>query len=89
MTNPTRIGISNGGKPIDLDKAGVTDEEYEELKSLKAPLSIFIKVIETSNDKYPAEYKGKEAQDKYMQKHIALANLIWSKSEDNVRIKLI
>ena len=51
--------------------------------TLKAPLSIFIKVIEMSNDKYPAEYKGEEAQDKYMQKHIELANLIWSKSEDN------
>ena len=88
MTNPTRIGTSNNGKSIDLDKAGVTNKEFEEAKTLKAPLKLFAKVIEMSNDKYPAEYKGEEAQDKYMQKHIELANLIWSKSESNGDFKL-
>ena len=69
------MGKSNSGKQINLTHAGITPEQFEEAKTLKAPLSFFAKVIEMTAKPMPREA---DLQDAYMQTYIDLANTLWA-----------
>ena len=84
----TRTGTSNSGKEINLDAVEISNEDFEQAKTLKAPLSFFAQVIEMTAKPMPRE---EDLQQRYLQTYIDLTNTLWAcrKTSPTPSIKIV